>query len=82
MKKLSKGQEFLLSLERERFNVAHRKTEPERVIVRVPVKCGKRHTSDARDRAMYHAGRYAAGARDKAAIEADAWLQKALKITN
>jgi hypothetical protein len=74
---LTKAQEFWLSLEAERFNVAYRTSLPER-IREVPVyrekPCTRKHVNRAdqqkRDQVMFHAGRYAAGATDKAALDA------------
>ena len=78
MKKLTSGQEFLLSLERERFNVAHHRKTAEVVFVPTPQKCTRKHVSENRDKLFFHAGRYAAGARDASAVDANAWLQKNL----
>jgi hypothetical protein len=78
VKKLSEGQEWLLKLERERFNVAHRVERAEVVFVPTPVKCRRKHISENRDKLFFHAGRYSAGARDQVAMDANAWIEKNL----
>lgn len=87
---LTPGQEFLLALERERFNVAYRtQAEPKRIEVIKPIPCTKphnkpctkAHVTEEHDQMMYNAGRYAAGARDNAAAEAQEALLKHLEAS-
>lgn len=73
--------EFLALLEAERNDVSYRYGgrlrqpqevtifKPERIVVRPDTR---------RERKMFNAGRYAAGARDRIATAADKWLQKEL----
>lgn len=84
---LTPGQEFLLSLERERYNVAYRTTPPPQVVTREVIRtiqkpCKKAHPNPAeqekRDQIMFNAGRFAAGATDKVAIEAHEALMELL----
>jgi hypothetical protein len=88
MTQLTPAEEFLLSLERERFNVAYRtpaETKKEVVeVIRWQTKpCTKEHVTkrgtEKRDQIFYHAGRYAQGARDRNAIEAQEQLEKLLE---
>lgn len=87
MQELSPGQEFLLMLERERYNVAHRVSAEPKIQVREVIRwqtkpCTKQHVSkkhlEERDRIMFNAGRYAAGARDATATAANDRLQEEL----
>lgn len=66
---------ILSDLEAERLDLSYKKvgqTDPEPVKVKVPTR---RQANDDRDKLMFNAGRYAAGARDKVAINADNVLQ-------
>ena len=61
-------------LEAERHDLSYRNmTKPEAPVRVVEVIKTKR--SAEREAKMFHAGRYAAGARDTVAIAADEWLQ-------
>jgi hypothetical protein len=83
---LSPGQEFLLSLERERYNVAYRvpaEVKKETDTIRYTVKpCTRKHFtkagSEERDKHLFNAGRYAAGATDDVAVLAHEWLMREL----
>lgn len=58
---------WLLSLERERYDTTWKNPKPvEKPTFVQPTPAGQK----LRDQTMYHAGRYAAGARDKQAIKA------------
>lgn len=76
---MTPAEEFLLSLERERFNVAYRvPAAPKTIEIIKPVPCTKshnkpctkEHVTESRDQMLFNAGRYAGGARDKNALEA------------
>ena len=83
-------EEWLATLEQERFNVAHRVVTPAKTIVlEVPKPCSrehrqackKTHATDERDQIFYHAGRYAQGARDTNAVKAQEQLDHLLEET-
>jgi len=76
--------EWLASLEQERFNVAHRKPaevkkEYIEVVRTVTKACNRTHVTEKRDQIFYHAGRYAQGARDHNAVEAQEQLEHLLE---
>jgi hypothetical protein len=61
-------------LEAERHNLSYRRqVKPEQPVRVIEVVKTKRNAE--REAKMFHAGRYAAGARDIVAIAADEWLQ-------
>lgn len=73
---------WLMALEAERHDNSWRKREPVdkcapavQTVIRT-VKQQVKLKQDKRDQIMYHAGRYAMGARDNQAIEADNELQQ------
>lgn len=85
----TENRDFWLTLERERFNVAHRTSVPERIVetqktvVNTVLKpCNRKHltskTQVERDQMMFNAGRFAAGAVDRVAVEAHEKLMEAL----
>lgn len=84
---LTPEQEFWLALDRERFNVAYREKVDvvERVVVQprvVKQACRRVHltpkTQEAHDQMMFNAGRFAAGAVDRVAVEAHEQLMRFL----
>ena len=65
----------LSDLEAERLDLSYKKvgrTDPEPVEVKIPTR---RQANDDRDKLMFNAGRHAAGARDKVAVDAHNLLQ-------
>jgi hypothetical protein len=85
----AENRDFWLSLERERFNVAHREIVSERIVekpvtrVQTVLKpCNRKHltskTQQERDQMMFNAGRFAAGAVDRVAVEAHEALMENL----
>jgi hypothetical protein len=66
---------WLASLERERFTRYTKPVEPVLVVqtIEVPAKpaAAEKKTQRQRDKVMFHAGRFAAGARDTEAAEAN-----------
>lgn len=85
----SEAEAFNLLLNKERFNVAHRvQAEPKPVADPTPVTrtivkpCNRKHltskTQQERDRIVFAAGRFAAGARDTVAVEAHGKLMEML----
>jgi len=75
--KLTEAQEFWLLLERERYSkpVATPKVQIDTVVVKEKVYITSKKR-DQRDKLMFHAGRAAAGATDKVALEAAKWLEE------
>lgn len=80
--------EWLASLDQERFNVAYREIKEPRVrvetLIRTVIKpCRREHLTSkaraARDQIMFNAGRYAAGARDHVAVDAHEQLMTLLE---
>lgn len=76
--------EFLALLEAERNDLSYRYASPRHVPTKVvtvfsnaPEKVVNIVRADKeRERKMFNAGRYAAGARDKVAMAANKWLQR------
>lgn len=68
------GELWLLELERERYDTSWRNPKPlhapTEVIVRQVAAVDKK-AQKTRDNIMFHAGRFAAGARDQQAIDAN-----------
>lgn len=64
-------------LEAERNDLSYRKTEDSPPIQQV-VYVDRVKPNPKRDKLMFAAGRYAAGARDKTACKAHEWLEKDL----
>lgn len=67
--------DFVQRLEAERHDLSYR-SRPEQPVRVVEVVKTKR--SREREQKMYHAGRFAAGARDGIAVAAAEWLEKDL----
>lgn len=81
LKSSDEVQAWLLALEAERHDTSWRKpfgeTKTQEVAPRIVEVIKKVKLSrDDRDRIMYHAGRHAMGARDKAAVDAEQKMQK------
>jgi hypothetical protein len=71
-----KNCKLMTALDAERFDLSYKtfgKPTPEPVDPVAPPK--RRHDNDDRDKLMFNAGRFAGGARDKAAIDANNLLQ-------
>jgi hypothetical protein len=69
---------LLDTLELERFDLSYKgkaTTVAEPVITEIPELPKPRRTNDDRDKLMFNAGRFAAGATDKVAIDANRLLQ-------
>lgn len=76
---MTKEEQWLLALERERHDLSYLNPKPvqvETVFVTKPVYPKSR---EARDKLMFNAGRYAAGARDATAIAAHEKLERELE---
>lgn len=70
---------WLANLERERTDRSYLDPEPRRVEVRFVPQPAPKETKkkrEARDKLMFNAGRYAAGARDKTACIANEQLER------
>lgn len=81
------NQDFLLTLERERLDTSWRTPKFDRYAPKEPAKARKQGLKSEvtkqrrnRDRIMFHAGRYAAGARDEEAINANKQLPTLINV--
>lgn len=81
-KTLTPAELWILELERERHDTSWRYPAPkqsnEPQVIFVPEKIDRKKQKH-RDNVMFHAGRYSAGARDKAAISANQEIASLLK---
>jgi hypothetical protein len=80
---------WLLELERERHDMswkngkpAERYAPPQPIIVKQRVVAADPEAQKKRDRIMYHAGRFAQGARDQEAIDANLQVGKIIQKGN
>lgn len=78
------AQEFWMALEAERNDLTYLKParnryEPPAPVVVTRVVAVSEKKQQARDRAMYHAGRYAEGARDQEALDGHKEATKLIK---
>ena len=71
-----KFSDLSLKLEAERNDLSYKNPQPVRstqpMVIKVKTDPKKR---DQRDKLMFHAGRYSAGARDATAVAANEWLE-------
>ena len=67
--------DLMQKLEAERNDVSYKRPErPEPIVITRNVY-PKKAEQEKRDKLMFNAGRYAAGARDKTAVKANEWLE-------